>query len=248
MVDHKDGNPLNNHVNNLRYVHHEQNVRNSHARWHNKFKSYKITARMAEEIRVRAQRESNEELGVVFGLHEATIRDIVAGKIWNPLRRRRSMNQEEWRSIPGYSAYEVNRGGQIRNRRTGHILKPNGVANFSGTIKVQLRRDDGKKLSKLVARLVAAAWLGLDVADSRNCVTYLNNDRTDVRVDNLKLVSLREAMFSSRGLRILTRAEVLRIRRLHGEGKAVSEIAGVIGSSYSVVSGVIKGRSYRDVV
>ena len=60
---------------------------------------------------------------------------------------------EEWRPISGYDNYQVSNLGQIKNTKTGRILKP----DITSGGYVQLSKD-GAKAKHLVHRLVASAF------------------------------------------------------------------------------------------
>lgn len=89
----------------------------------------------------------------------------------------------EWKQIQGYENYEVSNEGQVRNRKTGKILKP--VKNSTGYLQVTLCKNKRKNYS--IHRLVAEAFIpnphGYDTVD------HINYDKTDNRVENLRWMS-----------------------------------------------------------
>lgn len=86
----------------------------------------------------------------------------------------------EWRDIPGYDNYEVNRAGQVR--RKAQILKPGSIP--SGHLTVALCKGSGKPKSMYVHRLVAQAFL--ENPDDKPLVNHKNGNPKDNRLDNLE--------------------------------------------------------------
>lgn len=66
------------------------------------------------------------------------------------------MSLEIFKTIDGYSDYEVSTWGRVFNKRTGKILKPQ--ENEKGYLRVDLINDKGRKHLK-VHRLVATAFI-----------------------------------------------------------------------------------------
>ena len=61
-----------------------------------------------------------------------------------------------WKDIKNYENYEINEFGEIRNKKTNHILKHS--INEKGYHKVILTKDN-KKIKTGVHRLVASAFI-----------------------------------------------------------------------------------------
>lgn len=93
---------------------------------------------------------------------------------------------DDWRTIKDFPIYEVNKEGQIRNRRTGHIKKPR--LDDWGYHQVGLSRGvHGKNHSKTVHRLVAEAFIDGDHTGLQ--VNHKDGNKTNNHIDNLEFVS-----------------------------------------------------------
>ena len=89
--------------------------------------------------------------------------------------------QPEWRVITHLPNYEVSTDGQVRNKKTGQVLKtsPNG----GGYLSVRLRKE-GKGHTKRIHRLVGEAFL--PNPDGKPMIDHINRDRMDNRLENLR--------------------------------------------------------------
>jgi hypothetical protein len=91
-----------------------------------------------------------------------------------------------FKSIDGFENYEVSEMGEIRNSKTGRILKP---CNQRGYLDVGLRKN-GKKTTMYIHRLVASTFL--DNPNNLREVDHINNIKNDNRLVNLKWVTSSE--------------------------------------------------------
>lgn len=101
-------------------------------------------------------------------------------------------NEEVWKDIPGWLPYQASDLGNIRNPRTGTILKkkvnPWGYAQIA---RVNCRPGD----SVQVNRIVALTFLGESPVDRygiRYFVNHKNGDKSDDRLKNLEYLSTGE--------------------------------------------------------
>ena len=93
-------------------------------------------------------------------------------------------DNESWRIIPDYPNYEASRFGDVRNTKTGRVLKP--VDNGLGYMIVRLHKD-GQHKNFLVHRLVMIAFNG-PIPNGYE-VDHCDHDRTNNRLTNLRYVT-----------------------------------------------------------
>jgi len=96
---------------------------------------------------------------------------------------------EEWRTIEGYTGYEVSNFGRVRSlkRAEPKLLKLN--CRKGGYLYAHLSNGPHKK-NELVHRLVAVAFV--ENKSGKPCVNHINNIRSDNRAENLEWVTHKE--------------------------------------------------------
>ena len=92
----------------------------------------------------------------------------------------------EWKKIDGYENYSVSSEGQVRNDKTGRILKAYRMKN--GYFRVDLRKKGEVKHFR-VHRLVAQAFIENDSPLTKTQVNHINEDKSDNRACNLEWCS-----------------------------------------------------------
>lgn len=93
----------------------------------------------------------------------------------------------EWKTIEKYPLYEVSTDGQIRNVKTGRVLKPY-LSSSIGYYKVKLMGGKNKKGDQMyVHRLVAEAFI--QNPENYQCVNHKDQDRTNNCAENLQWCS-----------------------------------------------------------
>jgi len=99
--------------------------------------------------------------------------------------------EEIFKPIPDFPDYEVSNKGNVRSFKTGkgHLLSK-AISN-KGYPVVSLCRNGIQKLN-LVHQLVAMAFLGHKPNGHRLVINHINFKKTDNRVGNLEVVTLRE--------------------------------------------------------
>ena len=95
----------------------------------------------------------------------------------------------EWRTICEYPDYSVSNCGDVRNERTGKVLKNRTVRNGYQIVTLC---DDGGHHPCSVHRLVAKEF----VENPRNCntVNHIDGDKSNNNVDNLEWCTQSENM------------------------------------------------------
>ena len=93
---------------------------------------------------------------------------------------RMETNREMWRSIDGYSNYEVSTHGRVRNATTGSILK---ARSRKGYLAVDLSLN-GVPNTFNIHTLVANEFI--DTPQHKPLVDHIDNDKTNNHVSNLR--------------------------------------------------------------
>jgi hypothetical protein len=90
-------------------------------------------------------------------------------------------DEEVFKEIVGYPGYAISNLGNVKNTRTGLVLKP-GVSPH-GYLKVTLYKD-GKRINHSIHRLAANAFIAN--ADNKRCVDHIDGCVTNNRIENLR--------------------------------------------------------------
>ena len=69
----------------------------------------------------------------------------------------RDLTNEEWRTIPGFTKYEITVDGDVRNRETGRLLKEVQNKRTQGW-SYCLWRDNGTKTARTYQSLLRDTW------------------------------------------------------------------------------------------
>lgn len=101
------------------------------------------------------------------------------------------MNKEIWKTIDGYSNYQVSNLGNVKNtnyRNTGKELLLKG-SSYNGYVHIALRKDNKSKIF-LLHRLVAQAFI--PNIDNKPCINHKDCDRKNNKVENLEWCTQQE--------------------------------------------------------
>ena len=98
------------------------------------------------------------------------------------------MTNQEWRRCKRIPAYEISNDGQLRNIRTGRIMKTR--INERGYEVIGLTIN-GRTQSEKIHRLVAEEFLDDDEHYGED-VTFIDGDKSNVNADNLMWISRRD--------------------------------------------------------
>jgi hypothetical protein len=90
---------------------------------------------------------------------------------------------EDWKELSGYENYEVSSFGQVRNKKTGRILK---AANKGGYLSVGLSLK-GKTRSCSVHRLIALTFL--ENLENKAHVNHKDKNKSNNNIYNLEWCS-----------------------------------------------------------
>lgn len=94
-----------------------------------------------------------------------------------------------FKTIPGFSNYEINEDGVVRNKKTQNILK--NYLNKYGYKKIILSNDNKKSITLLVHRLVLITFKPIKNYENYS-VDHLDCNKTNNNLNNLEWVTSKE--------------------------------------------------------
>ena len=104
--------------------------------------------------------------------------------------------EEQYKIINGFSNYEISNFGNVRNIKTGLILKQ---SNIKGYKKINLVNDNGEGITHRVHRLIAEYFI--PNPNNKPIIDHIDNNKSNNNVNNLRWVTLQENS-SNRSLNI----------------------------------------------
>lgn len=134
------------------------------------------------------------------------------------------MEKKEWKKIGDYN-YEASINGEIRNIKTGRILKQRIDKDY-GYKLVDIQIDKKNKTFK-AHRLIAEAFYGK--IDLYYQVDHINRVRNDNRLENLRIVTAIVNM-ENRLFGEITIPVIETILMWHKKGKSIEEINKIINN------------------
>lgn len=178
----------------------------------------------------------------------------------------RNSDMEVWKPIHSLNdKYEASNNGQIRNARTGRIMKQ--FTNLFGYKVLTVRPELNKQENARVHRLVAEAFLGK--CPEGHVVNHKDGDKTNNNLENLEYVTSSEnnQHALNTGLRhtvnmsevVVKRGEenyfakikesdvhnILKLREKTGFG--CRKLAKITGISRGIINGILSGRTWKHV-
>lgn len=161
------------------------------------------------------------------------------------------VNQEEWRCVPGFSAYEVSETGSVRRLEDGIVRKP--YLTTSGYLYLCMR-GSGHKKAMSIHRLVALAFLG-HPPSPKHQVAHFDGDKIHNHVSNLRWATRsenerdkvrhgRSNRGEGQGRHRLTEKDVISIRKLLDKGMAQPIIAQRFNVARPTISSISTGKSW----
>jgi HNH endonuclease/NUMOD4 motif len=118
-----------------------------------------------------------------------------------------------WKTISSHPNYQINDKGEIKNSKTGKLLKP--IINNCGYKLVCLSHNNVKR-SGYIHRLLAEAFIETDLDTEISVVNHIDGNKTNNDLNNLEWVTRSDntyhgkARVSQKGEKI---AELYRILR-----------------------------------
>lgn len=136
---------------------------------------------------------------------------------------------QEWKQIKELN-YEASINGEIRNKKTGRIIKQRICTDGYLIVDIQINK---KNKTFKTHRLIAETFLERD--SERNEVDHINRVKTDNTVENLRWVTRVENMnnvdWSSAIRNKISKEKITEIAELLKKGKCIDEIYTLINQS-----------------
>lgn len=160
----------------------------------------------------------------------------------------------EWRPVEGATAYKVNEIGEVWSGKRGRRLKPHLIKRGPHVrVTVMLKFDDGRWITKAIAHLVLAAFVGPRPPGtvSRHMDSNGANNRSANLVWGTQAENVQDAVLAGRQPRAigesnshakLTAEKVLEIRK---SSERVPELAKKYGVSGSTIHWIRRGLSWK---
>lgn len=154
----------------------------------------------------------------------------------------------EYRRIESHPDYSVGSDGSVRSHKFGKVRQLAGGRRGDGTEATVILMHDGIRQTRIIAQLVAQAFLG---PRPKGCGVGHKHDLADDSVENLFYgtpteISRRRAERGTHGLK-LTEAQVQTIREEHKNGVSATDLASMLGVHPTTIRQIIRGTRWSDL-
>lgn len=192
VVNHKDGNKINNHVENLEWISQSENVKHAFRLGLNKGKKNKVYQYTLDDVFIR-EYESPIDVENETGIPRTRILDVCEGKarttggyIWKYSDEyTRTQPEPEGKTLSGYPNYIITNDGKVYNSQRKRYLCLKKHVN--GYIGVALSGEDNKRKNINLHRLVALLFI--DNPNNYREVNHIDFDKTNNKLENLEWIS-----------------------------------------------------------
>ncbi len=156
--------------------------------------------------------------------------------------------QEVWKPIPGFSAYEVSSLGRVNRVKAVGRRKPpymlQGCLNGNGYRLVHLRDENLKPHKVQITKVVAQVFL--PNPEHHPCVRVKNGNKDDARAENLYWSPVMSG--ENNAAAKFSDADIKQIREnytgAYGEKKALAE---KYGTTTSNMCAIINGKTWKHI-
>lgn len=161
----------------------------------------------------------------------------------------------EFKTIPGFERYEASRNGEVRNKKTGHIMTP--YVHEKGYAYVYLHPQTRKPKNVKLHRLIALTFI--PNPKNKFTVNHKDSDRLNNKAENLEWMTqtenirhaIKKGTYNMVGENHpgakLTSVKVLQIRELASKGIKKRVLAEIYGVTCENINAIIKRRAWKHI-